>query len=101
MLCIFFHARHARNNRQVVLKVFDLDLTIKNQPIGVSLKGIPSDKRHFTLILKMKNIMVQVEITLIDQTDSVDDLRRRESFWPYELDTFQPNGLNERDVALF
>ena len=37
------------------------------------------------------------EITLIDQTDSVDDLRRRE----YELDTFQPNGLNERDVALF
>ena len=27
----------------------------------------------------------------------MDDLRRRE----YELDTFQPNGLNERDVALF
>ena len=41
------------------------------------------------------------EITLIDQTESVDDLRRRESFWQYELDTFQPNGLNERDVALF
>ena len=41
------------------------------------------------------------EITLIDQTDSVDDLRRQESFWQYELDTFQPNGLNERDVALF
>ena len=41
------------------------------------------------------------EITLIDQTDSVGDLRRRESFWQYELDTFQPNGLNERDVALF
>ena len=41
------------------------------------------------------------EITLIDQTDSVDDLRSRESFWQYELDTFQPNGLNERDVALF
>ena len=41
------------------------------------------------------------EITLIDQTDSVDNLRRRESFRQYELDTFQPNGLNERDVALF
>ena len=41
------------------------------------------------------------QITLIDQTDSVDDLRRRESFWLYELDTFQPNGLNKRDVALF
>ena len=41
------------------------------------------------------------EITLIDQTDSVDDLRRRESFWQYELETFQPNGFNERDVAIF
>ena len=41
------------------------------------------------------------EITLTDQTDSVEDLRRRESFQQYELDTFQPNGLNERDVALF
>ena len=41
------------------------------------------------------------EITLIDQVESVDDLRRRESFWQYEHDTFKPNGLNERDVALF
>ena len=41
------------------------------------------------------------EIALIDQTDSVDNLRRKESFWRYKLDTFQPNGLNERDVALF
>ena len=41
------------------------------------------------------------ESTLIDQTESVDNLRRRESFWQYELDTFQPNGLNERDAALF
>ena len=41
------------------------------------------------------------KITLIDQTESVDDLRRRESFRQYELDTFQPNGLNGRDVALF
>ena len=41
------------------------------------------------------------EITLIDQTDSVDNFRRRESFWQYELDSLQPNGLNERDVTLF
>ena len=40
------------------------------------------------------------EITLVHQTDSVDDLRKK-SFWQYEVDTFQPNGLNERDVALF
>ena len=41
------------------------------------------------------------EITLINQTDSVEDLWRGESFWQYELNTFQTNGLNERDVALF
>ena len=58
MLCIFFHAKHAPNNTQVVLKVFDLDLTITSQPIGVSLKGILLNKRHFMLILKMTNIMV-------------------------------------------
>ena len=41
------------------------------------------------------------EITLIDQAESVDHLRRRESFWQYELVTFQPNELKERDVELF
>ena len=41
------------------------------------------------------------EITLIDQVDRVNDLRRRESFWQYKLNNFQPNGLNERDVTLF
>ena len=33
------------------------------------------------------------EITLIVQTDSVDDLRKRGSFWQYELDTFQQMDL--------
>ena len=41
------------------------------------------------------------EVRLIDQRVSVDDVRRRESYWQQELDTFQPNGLNEREVALF
>ena len=41
------------------------------------------------------------EVRLIDQSDSTEDLRKRESFWQHELDTFQPNGLNEREVALF
>ena len=41
------------------------------------------------------------EIALIDQTECVDDITRREYFWQYELDTFQPNGQNELDVALF
>ena len=41
------------------------------------------------------------EVRLIDQRASVDDVRRRESYWQQELDRFQPNGLNEREVALF
>ena len=38
---------------------------------------------------------------LIDQTDNVEEPRKREYFWQHELDTFQANGLNEREVALF
>ena len=33
------------------------------------------------------------EVRLNDQSDSRVDLRKRESFWQHELDTFQPNGL--------
>ena len=46
MLCIFFHAKHILNNTQVVRKFSDPDLTTISQPIGVSLKRIPSNKRH-------------------------------------------------------
>ena len=41
------------------------------------------------------------EVSLIDQTDNLEDLRKRESFWQHELNTFQPNGLNEREMAPF
>ena len=41
------------------------------------------------------------EVRLIDKTVSFDDASRRESYWQRELDIFQPNGLNEREVALF
>ena len=40
------------------------------------------------------------EFILIDQADSVEDLRKRESFWQHELNTFKPVGLNDREVAL-
>ena len=42
------------------LKVFDLDSAITSQPIGVSLRGIPSDKHCFMLTLRMANIRVWV-----------------------------------------
>ena len=39
------------------------------------------------------------EVRLIDQGVSVDDVRRREFYWQHELDTYQPNGLNEREAT--
>ena len=41
------------------------------------------------------------EVTLIDSSDSTKDPRRTVSFRQHELNTFQPNGLSGRQVALF
>ena len=38
---------------------------------------------------------------LIDQSDSTENPRTRESFWQHELYTFQPDLLTEGKVALF
>ena len=38
---------------------------------------------------------------MIDQSHKAEDLRHREPFWQHELDTFQPNCLDEREVTLF
>ena len=98
-----FPCKHARNNTQLVLKVFALDLTITSQLIGVLWKGTLSKKASFRTHFEddKHHGISNWEITLIDQTESVDDLRGRESFWQYEINIFQPNGLNECDVALF
>ena len=39
-------------------------------------------------------------ITLLDSVENVGELRKNESFWQHELNTFQPLGLNEREVPL-
>ena len=39
------------------------------------------------------------KFTLIDQAADMDSVRRKESFWQHTLDTFCPNGLNERNVS--
>ena len=41
------------------------------------------------------------EVRLIDLTNNVEELRKKEYFWQHQLDTFQRNELNEREVALF
>ena len=37
---------------------------------------------------------------IIDSAGDVGSVRRKESFWQYKLNTFTPNGLNEREVSL-
>ena len=37
-------------------------------------------------------------VTLIDRANNRKEVRRRESFWQYKLNTFFPHGLNERNV---
>ena len=44
------------------------------------------------------NDMEDWSFQLIDQSDSLERLRERESFWQHKLNCFIPNGLNEREV---
>ena len=74
-----------------------LDLRIANQHIGILCTGIPSNKCHFMLTLRMTNIV----IWMIGKLPSFTKQYEVGSFWQYEVGTFQPNALNERDVALF
>ena len=39
-------------------------------------------------------------VKLIDQADDEKSLRIKESFWQHKLNTFVPNGLNEREVFI-
>ena len=41
------------------------------------------------------------EVRLTDHTDNVEELKKRRSFCQHGFDTFQPNSLNERGIALF
>ena len=68
---------------------------ITNEPIGVLFKREKSSKCHFKLFDKGYNVVSDCKITLTDQIDSTENLRRRESFEQNELDTFESNGLNE------
>ena len=73
MLRIFFHSKHVANNTQVVLKVSHRNIIKGNIVKQASFHAhFEDDKYHG---------MSDSEITLTDQTECVDDLRRRESFW--------------------
>ena len=82
-------SRSRFNNYKSAHRNFSKGNTVKEAPFHAHFED---DKHHG---------MSDWETTLVNQAESVDDLRRIESFWQCELDSFQPNGLNERDVVLF
>ena len=51
-------------------------------------------------VMSIKNEMEDCKITIIDRAENVLELRRRQSYWQHRLDTFIPNGLNERFVGI-
>ena len=52
--------------------------------------------KHFTQ--DGHNGMADWDFQLIDKSDNETQLRERELFWQYKLNTFLPIGLNERSV---
>ena len=53
---------------------------------------------HQPFKLPEHNGMDDWRVTLIDRAAQRKELRRRESFWQYKLNTFFPHGLNKRNV---
>ena len=64
-------------------------------------KNVKQESFHAHFVEVNHNGKDEWEVRLIDQIDNVEDLRKRESFWQHERDTFQANRLNELEVALF
>ena len=66
-----------------------------------NLKGrSPQVSFHAHFNLPGHNGKEDWEVTLIDQGETFESIRRKEYFWQFELNTFSPNGLNEREVTL-
>ena len=68
--------------------------------ISKSVKPPNVNQLHFHQHFKLAehNAMDEWRVTLIDRADNRKELRRRESFWQYKLNTFFLHGLNERNV---
>ena len=90
----------ALRNTQEALNNFEVDLIIIDVRTGTFWE-IKKESFHAHVAEGLHQGESDLKVRLIDQGVSVDDVRRRKSFWQHELDTFQPNGLNEREVALF
>ena len=89
------------SNSQEVQRNLGQGLIIIGMCIVTIVRTGKLNKSHFTLILQMVLIVVKVTgLITSNKVTSPENLRKRESFWQHELDTFQPNSSNEREVTL-
>ena len=62
-------------------------------------RNVMSIKNNFIVTLTLEGYN-GMEDWIIDRAENVLELRRRESCWQNRLDTFIPNGLDERFVRI-
>ena len=71
-----------------------------NKKFNLKQSGVPQESFHAHFNTIGHNGKEDWEVTLIDQAQTLASVRRKECFWQYKLDTFIPNGLNEREVSM-
>ena len=61
-------------------------------------KKVPQQALHDHFDLPGHSGWSDFDFKIIDQGTDITDVRKREMFWQYKLDTFIPHGLNDREV---
>ena len=103
MQFIYLHVKHALHNIQRVQRIFGQGLITTDVPTETfwNEKKVKQESFNAYFAEVNHNGEDDLEVRLIDQTDNVEELKKKESFWQHELHTFQPNGLNGREGVLF
>ena len=90
MQCIYLHVKHALNNIQGAQKISGKSSSI-DVPTETFLEIKNVKQGSFNACFADINGEDYWVVRLIQQTNNVESLRKRESFWQHEMDTFQPN----------
>ena len=91
MQCIYLHVKHALNNIQGAQKISGKSSTSIDVPTENFLERKNIKQESFNACFADINGEDYWVVRLIQQTNNVESLRKRESFWQHEMDTFQPN----------
>ena len=64
-------------------------------------KVVPQESFHSHFSQLGHNGMADWQFMLIDSASDTNTIRRKESFWQFKLNTFWPDGLNEKEVDYY